>query len=104
MDLVNQIKAKANGIFIDLGFEEVIVDHYMAGEKETNYCLGNLYCCVDYVESLGFIVQYARSLYEAQCYAYGDGRRFPLRLGEAAILEGIKNELLEAIKDEKIAW
>ena len=103
MDLVNQIKAKANGIFIDLGFEEVIVDHYMAGKKETNFLLGNLYCCIEYVDSLGFIVQYARSLYEAQCYAYEDGDSFPLHLGEDAILEGIRIELQEVIKDEKIA-
>ena len=99
MDIVNQIKAKVDRIFIDLGFEEVVVDHYMAGKKETNFLLGNLYCCIEYVDSLGFIVQYARSLYEAQCYAYEDGDSFPLHLGEAAILEGIRNELIDALRD-----
>ena len=58
-----------------------------------------MYCFPVYVESLGFIIQYAYSLREAQHYAYDDGCRFPLRMGESAILDGIRNELIRAMSE-----
>ena len=99
VDQVEQVLLKINGMFIDLGFKEVEVDHYLANKREMNFLFGNLYCVPAYVETLGFIIEYAHSLHEAQHYAYGDGDCFPLELGEAAILDGIRDELRNAMSD-----
>ena len=96
---IEQILFKINEVFIDLGFNQVAIEHYLANKREMNFVFGNMYCFPVYIESLGFIIQYAYSLREAQHYAYDDGCRFPLRMGEAAILDGIRNELIEAISE-----
>ena len=99
MNQVEQILLKINEIFVDLGFKEVVIDHYLANKREMNFVHGNLYCLPVHVGILGFIVQYAHSLHEAQHYAYGDGDSFPLELGETAILKGIRAEVQKAISD-----
>ena len=99
MTQIEQILTKINEIFVELGFKEVVIDHYLANKREVNFVLGNLYCLPVHVGTLGFIVQYAHSLHEAQHYAYGDGDSFPLELGEAAILKGIRAELQKAVSD-----
>ena len=96
---VEQVLHKIHKIFVDLGFKEVIIDHYLANKREMNFVLGSLYCLPVHVGNIGFIVQYAHSLHEAQHYAYGDGDSFPLELGENAILEGIRAEVQKAISD-----
>ena len=97
MNQVEQILFKINKIFVDLGFKEVVINHYLANKRETNFVFGNLYCLPVHVGTLGFIVQYAHSLHDAQHYAYGDEDCFPLELGDAVILDGIRNELIDAI-------
>ena len=99
MNQVEQILLRINEIFVDLGFKEVEIDHYLANKREMNFVRGSLYCLPVHVGTLGFIVQYAHSLHEAQHYAYGDGDNFPLELGETAILKGVRAELQKAISD-----
>ena len=96
---VREIYSKIESMMHEIGFKEEIVNHYKAGKTNKNYVRGTMYCLPVFVETLGFIVEYADSLHDAQLYMYDDGDCFPLELGEAAILEGIRKELQEAISD-----
>ena len=102
MNQVEQILSKINEIFVDLGFREVVINHYLANKREINFVFGDMYCFPVHVGTLGFIVLYANSLHEAQHYAYDDGDCFPLEMGEAAILEGIRNELIKEISSTEL--
>ena len=97
MNNIKQILDKIERLMIDLGFEEVPVNYYKADKVEKNYVYESMYCLPVHVGTLGFIVQYAESMHDAQLYMYEDGDCFPLELGEAAILEGIKAELLHEL-------
>ena len=98
-----EILRKIEKIFFELGFNEVFVNHYKANKIEKNFVYKDLYCVPICVEKLGFIIEYAESLHNAQLYMYDDGDSFPLEIGEKAILEGIKLELLNVIADLKEA-
>ena len=52
-----------------------------------------------HVDTLGFIIEYADSLHDAQHYLYEDGAKFPMHMGETAILDGIRIELLKIISE-----
>ena len=90
---------KIEKLFVELGFEEMFFIRKWLDEPEKSYVKKNLYCRLDYFDSC-FVIEYAHDLYEAENNLYGDGDRFPFRIGEAAILSGIKKELLEALSED----
>ena len=104
MALIDTVLKKIDKLFLALGFKSVELKH--ADPPARSYVYRNLYCISQFgwAGRDGFFVEYADSHHEAINNLFEDGDCFPMELGEAAILEGIKNELLEAIKDEKIAW
>jgi hypothetical protein len=89
------IKNKIIMLLLRLGFREVFLNGV------TNYVHGNLYCIPHYIQRLGFIIEYAHSLEEAQKNMHGDGDAFPLEMGEEAILSGLEEEIREALKEDK---
>ena len=101
MNQIEMIMDKIKSIFRELGFEEMYFTRAWTTEPELNFVFGELYCRPDYDTDigLGFLVEYAHDLFDAKNNLYGDGDNFPLELGEVAILEGIRNELLKAISD-----
>ena len=96
---VKQLLTKIESLMIKLGFEEVLVKHFETGVIEKNYFYGGTYCVPVYIDTLGFIIEYADSLQEAQNCLYEDGAKFPMHLGEAAILSGIKKELVKIMSE-----
>ena len=94
MEHVGLILQKLDTLFLDLGFKPVEVE--FADTQVRNFMMGNLYCKPQYgwAGCSGFFVEYADSLDEAIKNLYEDGECFPLELGEAAILEYIRAELL----------
>ena len=91
MNQVQQILEKIELMLLEMGFEEIVVENEYRNEK--NYAYGNLYCIPQYVDALGFLVEYADSYEEAKKHGHEDGDSFPMELGEAPILEGIKQEV-----------
>ena len=77
------------------GFVEKVVTN--AFRSEVNYVFGNMYCIPRYVNSLGFLIEYAYSHNEAKNHGHEDGDSFPLSIGEVAILAGIEKEIDENI-------
>lgn len=96
MNQVQQILEKIKLMLNKTGFTETMVTNQY--RSETNYVRGNLYCIPQYVESLGFIMEYADSLEEAQKHWHEDGDVFPLVMGEDAILSGIGQEIRQSIQ------
>ena len=103
MTLVNSMLKKIEKIFHALGFRPIKLKN--ADSSAQSYVYKNLYCISQYgwAGCDGFFVEYADSHHEAINNVFEDGDCFPLHLGEAAILDGIRNELLEAMKDIKAA-
>ena len=101
MDQVDVIMIKIKSIFKELGFKEFYVKRPWTVEPELNFVFGELYCRPDYDTDLGlgFLIEYAHDPLEAKNNLYGDGDSFPLELGQESILEGIRNELQEAISE-----
>ncbi|MCL2421129.1 MAG: hypothetical protein FWD03_04660 [Defluviitaleaceae bacterium] len=93
MSNIDMILTKINKLFIDLGFSVINI-----GGKR-NFVMGNTYCIPQYVEALGFLIEYADSKEEAQKNWHEDGISFPLSLGEKAILEGIATEIIDNTAD-----
>ena len=96
------ISNKIDNLFIELGFKEVLFERKWLDGTEKSYVMGDLYCRPDYFSSC-FVIEYAHDLFEAENNLYGDGDRFPLEMGEAAILEGIRNELMQTINTSEFA-
>jgi hypothetical protein len=82
-------------LLLELGFSSItVVSPY---KSELNYVHDNLYCIPRYIESLGFLIEYADSLEDAINQRYEDGDVFSLALGVGRILDGIKKEVLDEI-------
>jgi len=88
MNNVDIILAKVNELFVNLGFNSIDVG------GRCNFVMGNTHCIPQYIETLGFLIEYADSKEEAQKNWHEDGDSFPLNLGERAILEGIMAEII----------
>ena len=96
INLITHILSEIRRVFLDLGLSPIIVSNDYS--DEINYVLGNLYCIPCYVDNLGFIIEYAHSHEEAQKHFHGDGDVFPLKMGEEAILLGIKKEIMSELE------
>ena len=104
MATIEVIMNKIYQRFADLNFVEVdsgILPNSSPEiqDNEKIFRMGMLFCRPQYLSSMGFLIEYAHDLFEAENNLYGDGDNFPLSLGETEILEGITNELMEAISD-----
>lgn len=88
MNNVDQILNQIHDLLIRLNFKEFSIN------GNINYVFDSIYCIPQYVETLGFLVEYADSLEEAQKNFHGDGDSFPLGMGADAILAGIEEEIL----------
>ena len=96
MNQVQQILAKIKAMLTSMGFKEMTITNPY--RSEINYVLDKLYCIPQYIESLGFLIEYADSYEEAKNHGHEDGDAFPMSLGESAILEGLKQEVQQIIK------
>ena len=95
---------KIYGTLAGLGFHEAELGSLPSSSPELHkleriFYKNSLYCRPQYFSSMGFFIEYADNLYEAKNNIYEDGDRFPLHLGEEVILNGIRNELHNAISD-----
>ena len=95
MDHVQQILKKVKAMLLKRGFAETTITNPY--RSETNYVRGNLYCIPQYIEGLGFLMEYANSFEEAKNHGHEDGDSFPLEMGEDAILSGLENEVKQSI-------
>ena len=98
MDNIDRILNAIKTMFVDIGLEKAEVTNPRTGDVEINYVKGDLYCIPLYLKSLGFLIEYADSLEDAQRLLYEDGDSFPLSLGEAAIIEALKREVMIEIE------
>ena len=96
MNGVKNIFNKIENLLEELGFEEVFFERSWQNELERNFTKGNMYCRPDYFDSC-FVLEYAHSFEDAKNNLHEDGVRFPLKIGETAILEGIRREVLQEI-------
>ncbi|SBV99332.1 conserved hypothetical protein [uncultured Eubacteriales bacterium] len=95
MNEIQQILDKIKTMLLDMGFvEKIVTNPYIS---ETNYVSGNLYCIPQYVERLGFLIEYADSYEEAKNHGHEDGDSFPLEIGERFILDGLRKEIRQNI-------
>ena len=93
MNEIEKILQQIKEMFLNLKFHEIKIN------GKTNYVLGNLYCIPQYINSLGFLIEYADSLEAAKKNWHDDGGSFPLSMGTNAILEGLGEELrIEMLK------
>ena len=92
MNEINQILDRIKNLLLRLDFREVEIN------SEINYVYGNLYCIPHYIKKIGFFIEYAHSLEEAQKNWHGDGDSFPLEMGRDAILTGIEEEIRQSMK------
>ncbi len=91
MNQVQQILGKIKAMLLKMGFVETPVTNPY--RSEINFVRSNLYCIPQYVECLGFLIEYADSYEEAKKHGHEDGDSFPLEMGEAAILAGLEKEV-----------
>ncbi|NMC56793.1 MAG: hypothetical protein GYA50_06200 [Eubacteriaceae bacterium] len=89
--ILNEIKS----LFLRLGFQKIEVNDVI------NYVYGNTYCIPHCLQRLGFLIEYADSLEEAQKNWYEDGDSFPLEMGEEAILAGLEKEIRHEVFDKQ---
>jgi hypothetical protein len=90
-DIIDKLKA----LLLTMGFEEIIITNPY--RSETNYVRGSLHCIPQYIERLGFLIEYADSYEEAKNHLHEDGDLYPLEMGEEAILTGLENELRQQL-------
>ena len=96
MNQVQHILEQIKVMLLRMGFRERIVTNQY--RSETNYVRGNLYCIPQYVERLGFLIEYADSYEEAKNHGHEDGDSFPLEMGEKFILDGLEKEVRQNIR------
>jgi len=97
MNQVQQILEKIKAMLLKMGFAETTVTNLY--RSEINYVRGNLYCIPQYVERLGFLIEYANSYEEAKNHGHEDGDSFPLEMGERTILAGLEKEVRQNISN-----
>jgi len=94
----NVILEKIRDMLLALGFhKELIGNNY-------NYVLGNTYCIPQYIESLGFFIEYTDSKEEAMKNWHEDSDKFPADIGEAAILMGLRMDVIDNFPEVKQKW
>lgn len=96
MNQVQQILDKIKSMLCQMGFEETVISNPY--RNEVNYVYGTLYCIPNYIESLGFLIEYADSYEEAKNHGHEDGESFRLDLGEEIILKGLEIEILTEMR------
>ena len=64
-------------VFITNGFKQVFINGYANFKHEESYRK------ITYVQSLGFVIEYAQSYDDAMKNLYEDGDCYPLSLGES---------------------
>ena len=84
---IEQILQQIKELFLNLKFKEINIGN------RVNYVFDNIYCIPQYIDSLGFFIEYADTLENAQNNWHEDGESFPIDIGETAIIDGIKKEL-----------
>ena len=87
MNNTEQILRQIKELFLNLNFKETEIN------GRINYVIDSIYCVPQYIESLGFLIEYADSFESAQKNWHEDGDSFPLDMGAGAILSGISEEL-----------
>jgi len=99
-----QILEKTKEMLLTMGFVEVAIEGIMKNDTSStiNYMRGNLYCIPHYWDTMGFFIEYAYSLGDTIKNMYEDGDMFPLVLGEDAILNGLREEVDSAIKEDEL--
>jgi len=85
---VDRILSKIVEVFKTLGFSEDRIN------DRVNFVMSDTYCIPQYVNTIGFLVEYADSRKEALNNMYDDSDAFPLDIGETKILEGILSDIL----------
>ena len=93
MDRIEKIYKNLAEFFHANGFREAII----SGEK--NYIKGNLYCVPICLEKIGFLIDYAHSLEEAQKNMHYDGAAVPLSETDEVIVAELKAEILAEMKE-----
>jgi len=99
MKEAKKILEKIKIMLLDMGFEETVVTNPY--RSFTNYVRGDLYCEPQYIERLGFLIEYAHSYEEAQKQWHEDGDSHPLQIGEEAILYGLEKEVRENMESHE---
>ena len=87
MNNIEQILQQIKELFLNLNFKEIEIN------GRINYFIGDTYCVPQYIESLGFLIEYADSLENAKKNWHEDGESFPIGMGANGILSGIGEEL-----------
>ena len=95
MNNTNIILSNIKKMLLNLGLREVEVINPHTGKGEVNYVKNNLYCIPTYIPSLGFLIEYANNFEEAQSGIHEDGDSFPLSLGEEAITDALRKEVVK---------
>lgn len=95
MDKIEQLLTKIEDLLLNLGFKKIKIN------DDINYVYGNMYCIPNYIETLGFLIEYADSLEEAQKNWHEDGESFPLEMGEEAILAGLEKEIRHEVFEKQ---
>ena len=90
------VLVKIVDIFTSLGFYEEMIN----GRR--NFIKGNTYCIANYVETIGFLIEYANSRDEALKNWHEDSDAFSVELGEEEILKGIKKDILSNVPELRI--
>jgi hypothetical protein len=99
MDRIQKFTYKIKEMLLEIGFCKIVVSNQY--RSVTNYVYGSIYCIPQYIDNLGFLIEYAYSYREAKNHGHEDGDAFPLDMGEEAILIGLKSELDRIIKCNK---
>jgi len=86
-DVLNKIK----NMLLSFGLIEKQLGLY------TNYVRGHSHCIPRYIDGLGFLIKYAKSEEDAIKYFHEDGDHFPIKLGEDAILAGIRTDIMNNV-------
>ena len=98
----SQMLKKIISMIKSLGFSEVYLERSWTKELELNFIADETYFKPTYIGKSCFVIEYADSIDDAKKNLYEDGDSFPLEMGETAILEGIRNELMREISSTEI--
>ena len=90
---ISRILINIKNMIKTLGFVEKTINN------RVNFVMGNTYCIPQYVEDIGFLVEYAASEDEALKNWHEDSDAFPVDMGEKAILGGIFFDLLSNVPE-----
>ena len=93
MDRIDKILGRIRQMLMDLGFQKTAL------HGETTYQYKNLYCIPHFIQTLGYLIEYADSLEAAQKNQYEDGDVFPEEMDAEAILQGLEREVRLNMQD-----